>query len=189
MRIRESGMPVEKMWSAFFNVEHILDELQINNTVHNVLEVGSGYGTFSISASRRITGTFFAMDIDQRMIDIVKTKAIFNLAANIEFLRKDFLAENIEIRSGAIDYLMMFNILHHSQPEELFAKSKELLTHGGRIGIIHWRSDIETPRGPDLSIRPKPEQCLEWAIQYGFRIIKSPFILEPYHYGLIIEKP
>ncbi len=182
-------MPVEEMWSTFFNVQHILDELQINNTLHNVLEIGSGYGTFSISASKRIVGTFFALDIDKKMIDIVKTKAILNLAPNMEFLEKDILKENTGISKGTIDYIMMFNILHHNRPEELFAKSMELLSHGGRIGIIHWRSDIETPRGPDLSIRPKPEQCLEWAIQHGFRITKSPFILEPYHYGLIIEKP
>jgi hypothetical protein len=39
-----------------------------------------------------------------------------------------------------------------------------------------------------MSIRPKPEQCAEWAKQAGLSIILQPEILEPYHYGLIIQK-
>lgn len=62
-----------------------------------------------------------------------------------------------------------------------------ILQKDGKAGIIHWRTDIITPRGPDMSIRPKSEQCIEWAKQAGFRIFQS-LILEPYHYGIIIKK-
>lgn len=57
-----------------------------------------------------------------------------------------------------------------------------------RLGFIHWRSDISTPRGPDLSIRPKPEQIIEMIDNKRFNIAKKPFLLEPYHYGLVISK-
>jgi len=63
-----------------------------------------------------------------------------------------------------------------------------ILKPKGKIGIIHWRSDISTPRCPDLNIRPKPEQITSWFDKQKFRIVKQPFIIEPYHFGLIILK-
>jgi hypothetical protein len=32
----------------------------------------------------------------------------------------------------------------------------------GKIGIIHWRSDLSTPHEPVLILRPKSEQVIEW---------------------------
>jgi len=53
---------------------------------------------------------------------------------------------------------------------------------------LHWRSDIETPRGPHLDIRPKPEQILQWVDMKKFHIEREPVVLEPYHYGMIFSK-
>jgi len=60
--------------------------------------------------------------------------------------------------------------------------------HNG-FQVIHvGRNDIASPRGTDLSIRPKPEQCIDWAEKAGFRVISEPEIIEPYHYGLLLVK-
>ena len=59
MKVRDSGMPPETLWSSFFNVETILDIMQVNNTVNNLMEIGCGYGTFTINASKRIKGQLF----------------------------------------------------------------------------------------------------------------------------------
>ena len=56
------------------------------------------------------------------------------------------------------------------------------------VDLVEIGSDISTPRGPDLNIRPKPEQITNWFDQQKFRIDKQPFIIEPYHFGLIISK-
>ena len=40
--------------------------------------------------------------------------------------------------------------------------SFRILKDDGIISIIHWRSDIQTPRGPSLDIRPKPQDCEKW---------------------------
>ena len=188
MKVRDSGMPPETLWSSFFNVETILDIMQVNNTVNNLMEIGCGYGTFTINASKRIKGQLFAFDIEQEMIDYTKNKAEQEGLTNIEFFNRDIIANGSGIQDSSVDYVMFFNILHHDKPQQLLAEAYKALCNNGEVGIIHWRTDIETPRGPDMSIRPKPEECIEWAEQAGFRILKSPDILEPYHYGLIIEK-
>jgi hypothetical protein len=64
-----------------------------------------------------------------------------------------------------------------------------VLQSGGILGVIHWNYDPSTPRGPDMSIRPRPEQCLHWAIEAGFRLLPPGIVdLPPYHYGMGLEK-
>lgn len=61
------------------------------------------------------------------------------------------------------------------------------LQDGGLLSIIHWRSDIPTPRGPSLAIRPTPEQCKVWMAEAGFRQIESINLQTccPFHFGLL----
>lgn len=182
-------MPPETMWATFFDVEAFLDKMQVNPSVHNLMEVGCGYGTFTISTARRISGKLFTFDIEQEMIDYTKKKALQEGLANISFFKRDIITNGSGLTSDSADYVMLFNILHHDQPMELINEAYRILKKGGKVGIIHWRSDIDTPRGPDVSIRPKSNQCLEWAREAGFTILQQPQILEPYHFGVIFQKP
>ena len=54
MKARESGMPEEKIWEQFFDVDKILDELEINTKVEKLVDFGFGYGTFTIPASKML---------------------------------------------------------------------------------------------------------------------------------------
>jgi ubiquinone/menaquinone biosynthesis C-methylase UbiE len=83
---------------------------------------------------------------------------------------------------------MAFNILHTAEPAMLLVEAWRILTPGGRVGIAHWIPDPETPRGPHLSIRPRPEQCQTWLREAGF-VLEAPHLsLPPYHYGVVGRK-
>ena len=189
MKVRDSGMPAESHWATFFDIKNILDKLQVDETVNNLLEVGCGYGTFTIEAAKRINGKLYAFDIEQEMIDFTQNRATQDNIRNIEFYNRDIIENGSGLPSESIDYVMLFNILHHDKPQELLTEANNVLATNGKVGIIHWRTDIETPRGPAMNIRPTPDQCIEWAKQAGFSIYQPPQILEPYHYGLILQKP
>lgn len=188
MKVRDSGMPPESSWSSFFEVEKILDFMMIDKSIGNLMEIGCGYGTFTISAAKRISSKLYAIDIEQEMIDITLEKANQSGLTNIDFIRRDITANGAGLPENSLDYVLLFNILHHENPLELLNETYRVLKHNGLAGIIHWRTDITTPRGPDISIRPNPQQCAEWATIAGFEVFKTPEILEPYHYGLIIKK-
>ena len=53
MKARESGMPDEQMWDQFFDPDAILDGLGIRDLSGNIVDLGCGYGTFSIPAARK----------------------------------------------------------------------------------------------------------------------------------------
>ena len=64
MKLRDSGMPDERYWESLFDVPTILDALEITSELADVAEMGCGFGTFTIRAAQRISGTLFAFDID-----------------------------------------------------------------------------------------------------------------------------
>lgn len=181
-------MPDEKIWKGFFHIELILSELQINSQILNLVEIGTGYGTFTIPAANRIKGKLYGFDIERKMLDCVKQKLDDERIDNIILEQRDILAQSTGLQDNSVDYMMLFNILHHDASVDFLNEANRILKPNGKVGIIHWRSDISTPRGPDLTIRPRPEQIIQLIDKGKFNILRSPFILEPYHFGLIASK-
>ncbi len=188
MKVRDSGMPEESKWNDFFNIDFLLSELEINSQINDLVEIGSGYGTFTIPTAHRIKGKLFAFDIEEEMIKTLNQKIEKEQIDNIVLERKDILTHTTGLPDNSMDYLMLFNILHHATPLDFINEAYRILKPKGKIGIIHWRSDISTPRGPNLDIRPKPDQITNWFDKQKFSIDKQPFIIEPYHFGLLISK-
>ncbi|MEW6654755.1 MAG: class I SAM-dependent methyltransferase [Bacteroidota bacterium] len=188
MKVRESGMPDEKQWEDFFEPEKILKVMEFDSNIVDVAEFGSGYGTFTIPASKIIKGTIYAIDIEQEMISRVIERANNENLDNIQTMLRDFVHEGSGLEAENVDYIMLFNILHAEKPEDLLKEAYNILKPGGKLGVIHWNFDPETPRGPPMEIRPKPEQCTKWAVEVGFKF-ESEYDLKPYHYGLVFSKP
>ena len=187
MKVRDSGMPDETMWSKFFDPDKILQQMDFTTDINSVVDLGCGFGTFSIPASQRIKGKVHAFDIDPDMISQLQSKIDQQNIKNIELHVTDFITEGSGLPDNSVDYVMLFNILHHDNPHQILNEVSRILKPNAKAGIIHWRSDITTPRGPQLNIRPKPEQCKLWANETSFAIDKE-LILEPYHFGIIITK-
>lgn len=188
MKVRDSGMPEETIWNDFFDPDLLLSGLDIDSRITDLVEIGSGYGTFTIPAAKLISGKLYAFDIDHEMIETLNQKIKSQQITNIQTEQRDILTHTTGLPDNSTDYVMLFNILHHESPLEFINEAFRILKPEGKIGIIHWRSDITTPRGPDLNIRPKPELIVNWLDTHKFRADNQPFIIEPYHFGLIISK-
>ena len=188
MRTRESGMPDEAMWRTFFDPEAIFDALELTAETGDTVDFGCGYGTFSLPAARRIRGTLHGFDIEAAMIDECQRLARREGLQDLRFERRDFVAHGTGLPDGSVEYAMLFNILHAEEPLRLLGEAWRVMAPGGRVAVIHWNYDPATPRGPSMSVRPRPEECRRWLIQAGF-IVADPIVnLPPYHYGLVGRK-
>ncbi|HEX7583861.1 MAG TPA: class I SAM-dependent methyltransferase [Prolixibacteraceae bacterium] len=188
MKVRDSGMPEESIWSDFFNPELILKQMEVSPDLPLVVDFGCGFGTFSIPTAQMINGKIHAFDIDPGMIEQLQGKIEKLVISNIDLHLNDFITEGSGLPDNSTDYVMLFNILHHDNPHQILNEVHRILKPGAKAGIIHWRNDISTPRGPQLDIRPTPEQCKNWVIESLGFVIRKELILEPYHFGLIICK-
>ena len=190
MKTRESGMPDETMWQGFFDPPSILAKLGLDAKCGNVVEFGCGYGTFTIPAAGIVQGTVFTFDIEAEMVEATRFKAEAAGLKNVVVLQKDFAAEGTGLPEASVDYVMLFNILHAEERIVLLQEAWRVLKAGGKLGIIHWNYDASTPRGPNMEIRPRPEQCRSWAERVGFELLPPGLIdLPPYHYGFVAQRP
>lgn len=191
MKGRESGMPDEAYWSSFFEPEGMLDRLSVvAGAADNIVEFGCGYGTFTFPAARRTRGLVSALDIEPEMVALVQRKAEGLGLGNVRAAVRDFVAHGTGLKDGSQGHAMIFNLLHIEEPVALLREAHRILQPGGTLSVIHWRSDIETPRGPSLSIRPTPAQCMAWMTEAGFGPIR-PVDLQPctpYHFGLVAQQ-
>jgi SAM-dependent methyltransferase len=185
MKVRESGMPEEGMWAEFFNPREILHKLDLPNS-GDIVDFGCGYGTFTVPAAHITSGTVYALDIEPEMAAITKAKS--SGLNNVRVLLRDFDTDGSGLQEASVDYVMLFNILHADCPEVLIKEAYRILIPGGKLGIIHWNYDPNTPRGPSMDIRPRPEQCQACAEQIGFRLISGLIDLPPYHWGMVMER-
>jgi SAM-dependent methyltransferase len=189
MKIRNSGMPDEATWAAFFDAPHILAQLDFTDTRADVVDFGCGYGTFSIAAAAATTGTVYAFDLDAEMVKATLEKARSLGLSSLRAEQRDFVAQGTGLPDCAVDYAMLFNILHAENPVGLLKEAYRVLRPGGKIAVTHWVHDAATPRGPDLTIRPRPEHCQAWLQQVGFELVIPFLALPPYHYGLLGHRP
>ncbi len=188
MKVRESGMPPQEVWDDFFDADGILDKLGLTSGCRDLVEFGCGYGTFTLPAARRVSGTVHTLDLDPRVLAAARQNAIDSGVENIHFEIRDFVANGTGLPDQAVDYAMLFNILHVEEPVALLHEVYRNLSEGGLLGIIHWIHNEDTPRGPPLDIRPKPEQCRSWAAAAGFSAECETIELPPYHYGLVFRR-
>jgi len=182
MLVRESSMPEREIWETFFAAEKILDRFALTG---DIAELGCGYGTFTLPLARRTAGTVHAIDIDPEMVDTVRSRAAADGVVNIDARVRDVFFEGFGLPDASCDATLLFNILHCESPTELIREATRVLRPGGTLAVIHWRSDVATPRGPSMEIRPTASMVCGWALATGHLCLCGPpFLLPPWHYGV-----
>jgi SAM-dependent methyltransferase len=188
MKVRESGMPDESMWERFFDPSSVLSLLGLTQETSSVVDLGCGYGTFTIPAAQRIAGIVHGFDIEPEMVRATRSKAESAGLANVKVHLRDFVAEGTGLPDANVGYVMLFNILHAGEPGRLLREASRILAAGGTVAVMHWISARPTPRGPSIEIRPGPEDCRKWMTGEGFRIDAGVIDLPPYHFGIVGRK-
>jgi SAM-dependent methyltransferase len=185
MKVRDSGMPDTATWEGFFEPGRVLDRLDFRAATGDVVDFGCGYGTFTLAAARRTSGLVHALDIEPEMLRITAERTASEGLVNVRTIERDFVNDGAGLAADSTEFAMLFNILHGEKPIDLLREAFRVLRRGGRVGIIHWIASADTPRGPDLRIRPRAEQCHDWARAAGFEPETREIALPPYHYGVV----
>ncbi len=189
MKGRESGMPESQYWDSFFDPPCILTKLDCQNLRGKIVEFGCGYGTFTIAAASRTSDRIITFDIEPEMVAQTARRLNELEIPNCDVSVRDFVSDGTGLEDQCAQYAMVFNILHIEDPIGLLTEAARVLVPGGKIGVIHWRSDISTPRGPSKEIRPQPEACIAWAKRAGLSVLDfGNLVCCKWHWGMVLRK-
>lgn len=125
------------------------------------------------------------------MVELVAERAKANGLLNVKAELRDFVQHGTGVLDGSQGHAMVFNLLHIEDPLSIFNEAFRTLRPGAALSVIHWPSDIETSRGPQLAIRLKPEQCAAWLSNAGFDsvVYVDLWPSAPYHFGFLAQRP
>ena len=181
-------MPPEDQWRTYFDPPRVLKALGLTDNMQTVVDLCCGYGTFAVPAAQMINGVVHAFDIDANMVRATQDAARTAGCSNVSVVRRDVTTAGTNLNDNSVDYAMLFNILHAEVPDALLRECHRILRPQGRLAIMHWNPDPDTPRGPSMDIRPTPEDCVRLASKHGFQIVSNHVDLPPYHFGVSAKK-
>ena len=188
MKIDDSGMPEEAYWNSLFDIEGIVNWLATSTTTSAIVEIGCGYGTFTVPVARKLAGEIYAFDIEPSMIEVARENVMNAGLSNVTFGLRDVVDQGTGLEPNSTDMVLLFNLLHSSERGLLLKEASRLLKDGGIVAIIHWRKDIPTPRGPATDVRPDQGQILSSSEGLDLHIHGNSRILEPYHWGIQLAR-
>jgi demethylmenaquinone methyltransferase/2-methoxy-6-polyprenyl-1,4-benzoquinol methylase len=103
-----------------------------------VLDIGCGSGTFTIPSATLVgeTGIIYALDIDDRSLEKLRSKAEKAGLKNIRILHTS-ANEKIKIDDNSIDHVLLIDVLQEvSHKDLLFEEVKRVLRTGGILTVF-----------------------------------------------------
>jgi ubiquinone/menaquinone biosynthesis C-methylase UbiE len=165
----------------------VLDALELKKGQEVAdLGCGSGYYAFRMAELVGRDGTVFAVDIEPRMLDFVRTRAEREGVTNIATVRAT--AEDPHLPPASIDLLLMVDVYHELEhPFEVMQNVRAALKPGGRVALVEFRGE-----DPKVMIKPvhkmTEKQVIAEMAAVGLRHVKTVRTL-PIQHLTIFELP
>lgn len=188
VKVFDSGMPDEAYWSSLFDIPLIVDWLNLDAVSAPIVEIGCGYGTFTIPIARGTDVDVHAFDVEPSMIEVAKRNVQKAGIQNVYLHLRDIIDHGTGLKSENAGMVLLFNILHSDERRILLEEASRNLKPNGIAAIIHWRKDFETPRGPNIESRPDKQMILNAIKGLNLSFGGNSRLLEPYHWGMQLLK-
>jgi len=142
---------------SHLNRDIVLKELNLRSG-QTILDAGCGSGYMSEEFSKLLnnTGKVYALDLDNKAIEILKPKT---KGTNIEPIVGD-ITKKTQIEESSVDLIYLSTVFHGFSNGEIEGFQKEvkrLLKPDAVLAIVEFKK-IKTPFGPPLEIRYSPEE-------------------------------
>ena len=139
----------------------------------NVADVGCGNGYHSLMMAKLIgdKGKVYCVDVQQKMLDLLKKRAAEKKVTNIETILGKFTDPKLPKKK--IDLILLVDAYHEfTDPEAMLEKMRASLTEKGVLVLVEFRKeDPEVPIKPDHKMSKK--QINKELIANGFKLIRS----------------
>ena len=164
--------------------ERVLEHLRLTADA-SLADVGVGPGYFALPAARLTRGAVYGIDVQPRMLELVRAAAADAGLDNFVALAGD--AEAIPLPDAAVDCVLCAFVLHEvADLARALRELRRIAKPRGRIALAEWEK-IESPAGPPLSARLERAVLERAAQEAGFARVEASD-LNPYQYLLACDR-
>jgi len=170
---------------AWQKPEEILNALNIKKG-QTVADIGAGSGYLTVKLSDRVdaTGTIYAADIQQEMLDYISKRLAEKGIKNVTLVLSTM--EDPKLPPNSLDLAILLSTYHEiAQPIDFMKKIKLALKPKGRLAILEF-SD-ESPIGPPIQVRLPEDLVIDELKQAGFTLSQRHTFILPYQYFLVFS--
>jgi len=176
--------------TGLIHPDRILDRVGIC-AGHDVADIGCGStGHFVFPLAKRVgaDGRVFAVDIQRRVLDVLRRVALQEQLFNVEPVWGDAdRHRGIRLEDERVDVAFVVNTLSSSkQPLDFVTEVARLLRPNGIAVVLDWHA-TEMVLGPKKELRVAQETTKEW-FERGAFTLEDEFTAGPYHYGSVFRK-
>ena len=117
-----------------------------------VADVGAGTGYFTLPLARAVLpeGRVFAVDVQPEMLERLRAR----LEPGLPVVLVVGDAAHTTLADGSVDLVFLANVWHEIDDRAAaHFEAFRILRPEGRIAILDWRTDVESPPGPPLEHR------------------------------------
>jgi ubiquinone/menaquinone biosynthesis C-methylase UbiE len=142
---RQLGSRAADAWIATLENPNRIAGMKIDEVVarlglrpgSTVADIGAGAGAFegALSAAVTPTGTVYAVDIEQGLLDHIAARAKTLGLSNVRVVLGKYTDPALPVRN--IDVALIFDVLHHIKDRDVYLKNLAgYLAPGGRIAVV-----------------------------------------------------
>ncbi len=103
----------------------------------NILEIGPGMGYFTLPMAKLTgkTGKVFAVDLQDKMLDVLNKRAAqAGCSGIVQTIRSSHKSFNLENLRGRMDFALLFAVVHEiPDKKSLFSQVYEAMKKGGKV--------------------------------------------------------
>ena len=161
--------------------ETLVEQLPIHDHA-DILDIGAGTGYFTIALAEKTKGTVYALDLDDRMLTVIRQKASDRSITNIVGIRKrveDILQAHVGISENSLDFVMASLVLHEVPAlSQVLETVYTLMKSGGHLLCLEYEHDERILQGPPMSIRVGSAELKALLEKTGFEVARYEKINE-----------
>jgi ubiquinone/menaquinone biosynthesis C-methylase UbiE len=188
-KCRINILPIFIFAVSFLNPETTVNSLNVLPGMQ-VADFGCGSGHWAIVLAKLVglSGTIFAIDVQESALEATRSRAKQANIQTIETLHADVeIPGATKLKTSAVDAVLISNMLFQADEKStVVTEAARILKPGGRVFLIDWDAteSLAGPPAPQRIPRRYAEQLFQDA---GLQFDKE-FNAGSHHYGLMFRK-
>jgi ubiquinone/menaquinone biosynthesis C-methylase UbiE len=163
----KAGKLLSPMRKKLISPETVIDLLGLGRD-DVVADLGAGNGYFTVPIAAHTDKTVYAVDIEPKMLDLLKEHASIDHVENIKYIQSNL--QVIPINDAEVEKILIAFVIHEVPDRmKVYKELNRIRKSGSKIVILEWQA-VESGMGPALHEKIPSDELKNELEETGFEV-------------------